>query len=540
MENPKEIIYSILKDSASKLGQNTAEFKVERPKDKSNGDFASNIALFMFKGLKKDYKTPLELAEKLAKDTKKHALFEKVEAVKPGFINFYLSKEYLTSQVLRIIEEGSFYGSSASNKGKKASVEFVSANPTGPLHIGNARGGPLGDTIANVLEKTGYKVTREYLHNDVGGQVERLGESIYYELHPDQKSPTYVTPYQGQYVKELALMVEETLNSHEDQTEEELMEDMGEVAVGILFEEIKKDLKDMGITYDSYRKESELRLEIPKVLPKLQKYLKEKEGALWFAPNDEFLKDRETVVRKSDGEYTYFASDIVYHDEKMSKNDLSLDVLGANHYGHVSRVQAVIKALGYDVSKFKAILYQFVRIRRGNDIVNMSKRAGNFITAREVLDEVGKDAFRFFLLSPRAETHMDFDLELAKQKSSDNPVYYIQYAHTRISSIFKKAEIKSYDKSDLSLLKEEEELDLIRSLTTFPYLVEDISKNYEVNALTTYALELAILFHKFYEKVKVISDNSDLTNARLALLKATQITLKNTLDLLGISAPDKM
>nr|MBI5456107.1 arginine--tRNA ligase [Candidatus Levybacteria bacterium] len=550
MENPKEKIYSILQSVASDLGVGDVEFKVEQPKDESHGDFASNIALAIFsdvKNQKSKIKNPMELAEEIVSilNTKYKILdsdFDKVEIAKPGFINFYLSNKYLQNQVQNIILQGETFGSSSIGKNKTASVEFVSANPTGPLHIGNARGGPLGDTIANVLTKVGYQVVREYLHNDVGGQVERLGEAIYFTIHPDQKPKDYEVQYQGDYIKELSQSVKESLEE-KDLSQEEFIEKAGKIAVKLMLDEILKDCELMGIKFDKVSKESELRHKVPDALSKLQKFLKENDGALWFAPNDEFLKDRETVVRKSDGNYTYFASDIAYHNQKFEdKNDLVVDILGANHSGHVPRLQAVVKSLGFNTDNFKVILYQWIRLKRGDEIVKMSKRAGTFVTAKEVLDEVGKDAFRFFLLTPRTQTHMDFDLELAKKKSAENPVFYVQYAHTRISSIFSKIKNEELEmkNSDLSLLKAKEEVALIRKLLVFPYLVEEVANNFEVNGLTTYALELATTFHKFYEANQVITKDEKLTQARLALLKATQITLKNTLDLLGVSAPEKM
>lgn len=536
MTNINKNLYSILENAAAKIGAERVQFKIERPKETSHGDLSTNLALVLAQSLKKN---PFEVAEDLVKKLGDLEEFEKIEAVKPGFINFYLSKKYLQDQVQIIIEEDTTYGSSELGKGKKASVEFVSANPTGPLHIGNARGGPLGDTIANVLEKVGFKVIREYLHNDVGGQVERLGEAIYYELHPDQKSDTYEVQYQGEYIKELAKEVEEELqDKDQDLSEEKLMEEIGKVAVEIMLTEIIKDCEAMGIKFDKIVKESNLRKDVPKVLEEIKESLKEKDGALWFAPNDEFLKDRETVVKKSDGEYTYFASDIAYHDQKLTDNDVVIDILGANHSGHVPKLFAIEKALDSSSNKLKIIIYQYVMLKRGQEVIKMSKRAGNFVTAKEVLDEVGKDAFRFFLLMQNASTHMDFDLDLAKKKASDNPVFYVQYAYTRIASIFEKA--KTSKSADLSLLKEKEEIDLIRKLTIFPDLVEEISKSLNINLLTNYAIDLASFFHKFYEKHQVISKDDKLSSARFSLLKATQITLKNTLDLLGVTALEKM
>jgi arginyl-tRNA synthetase len=537
MEDPKAKIYSILEKVVGEMGVHDSNFSVERPKDDSHGDFSSNIAMVLAKNLKKN---PLELAKEIVEKLGSQSEFEKIEAVAPGFINFYLSKKYLQSQVQDIIERGDDYGSLALGKGKKASVEFVSANPTGPLHIGNARGGPLGDALANVLVKVGYQVKREYLHNDVGGQVDRLGETIYFIIHPDQKPAEYEMQYLGEYVKELAQQVKEELeDGQEDLSQSEFIEKAGKVAVKLMLAEILDDCALMGIKFDKVRKESELRKEVSEVLLKIKKVLKEKDGAEWFAPADEFLKDRETVVKKSDGQFTYFASDIVYHNEKMAANDLVIDVLGANHSGHVPRLKAVVKALGFNPDNLQVALYQWVRLKRGEEVVKMSKRAGSFVTAKEVLDEVGKDAFRFFLLTPRSQTHMDFDLELAKKKASDNPVFYVQYAYSRICSVFKKAPAQSSN-PDLSLLKTSEEIELIRHLLKLPYLIEEAVNSLEVNPLTTYALEIANLFHKFYETQKVISDDQNLTQARLSLLKATQITLRNTLSLLGVSAPEHM
>ncbi len=536
MENVSEKIYSILQEIVTDLGILDIEFKVERPKDLDHGDFASNIALALSKKLDKN---PFDLALEISEKIKSLPEFEKVEAVKPGFINFYLSKQYLASNLKQIIQQGSSFGTLNIGKGKKVSVEFVSANPTGPLHIGNARGGPLGDTIANVLNKVGYAVTREYLHNDVGGQVGRLGEAIYFTIHPDQKSAEYEVQYQGEYIKELADEVKESLGEV-DLSQEEFIEKAGKIAVELMLTEILKDCEGMGIKFDKVRKESDLRKEVPQVLSKISKFIKEKEGAMWFAPGDEFLKDRETVVQKSDGNYTYFASDIVYHNEKMSQNDMIIDILGANHSGHEPRIKAVVKALGFDPNNLKVVLYQWIRLKRGAEIVKMSKRAGTFVTAKEVLDEVGKDAFRFFLLMQNSSTHMDFDLELAKKKASENPVFYVQYAYTRIASIFKKAVSENFSDANVSGLSEKEEMDLIRKLVEFPDLVKEVSQSLAANNLVNYAMDLASLFHKFYEKHQVISKEGKVDLPKLALLKATQITLKNTLDLLGVSTPETM
>ncbi|OGH02192.1 MAG: arginine--tRNA ligase [Candidatus Levybacteria bacterium RIFCSPHIGHO2_01_FULL_37_17] len=533
-------LYSILSGLASEMGVKEPNFKVEVPKNKTHGDLSSNIALALAKTLDRN---PMELAKEISEKLKiDSSLISKIEIAAPGFINFWFSQEYLSSRVQNIIKEDDLYGSIDLGKGKKASVEYVSANPTGPLHIGNARGGPLGDIIANIMQKAGYRVSREYLHNDIGGQVEKLGETIYYLLNPSDKPKDYELQYRGEYVYDLAKEVNTKLHNSK-LSKEEFMKEAGKIAVEIMLEQILEDCKLMGINFDKITKESELRKDVSKTLDRLKNSLKENEGALWFAPSDQYLKDRETVVRKSNGEYTYFASDIVYHNQKLSENDIAIDVLGVNHSGHVPKLFAVAKALGHNPDSLKVVLYQFVRLKQGSESLKMSKREGTFVTAKEVLQEVGKDAFRFFLVSQNNQSHIDFDIELAKKRAAENPVFYVQYAYTRIASIFAKLKTENLKlkTDDLgSKLKEKEELELMRLLLQLPTLVETVAQNFAVNLITNYSVELATSFHRFYEKQQVLSVESELKNARLALLKATQITLRNTLDLLGISAPEKM
>ncbi len=537
MEVKKEV-EQLIKKALKTLSIEDQNFLVEWPKDIENGDISTNIALVLAGRLKKH---PGKIAKNIIAKIEKKDIFTKIEVADRGFINFFLSNKYFQNQIAGIISDEKNFGSLSIGKGKKVSVEYVSANPTGPLHMGNARGGPIGDVLANVFKKAGYSVEREYLHNDVGGQVKELGKSIYFNLKPKEKENEQIY-YQGEYIQELAVKVAQKINI-DKLSKDDFIKQAGEIAVEVMLCDILNDTKAMGINFDTIKKESNLKKEALKVIDELKdkNVIKEKDKALWFAPSDEFLKDRETVVRKSDGEYTYFASDIVYHKEKFEKgNDLVIDVWGSNHYGHVSRMKASIKALGFNPDNFKAILYQFVRIKRGDSVLKMSKRAGNFITAKEILDEVGKDAFRFFMLMHKSETHIDFDLELARKKQNDNPIFYVQYAHSRICSIFKKAPKLELSSIDYSLLTSNEEINLIRHLLKFPEIIEEITKTFAVNVLTAYAIDIASLFHHFYEKHTVISENKELTKARLALLKATKITLVNTLDLLGVSAPLEM
>ncbi|MDZ4209890.1 MAG: arginine--tRNA ligase, partial [Candidatus Curtissbacteria bacterium] len=548
--------------------------EVSRTTDAKFGDFSTNIALRVSHASKQ---SPQETAKILTDSLKDLPYVEKLEVAGPGFINFFIKSEYWQDQVSDVLILGEGFGSNDIGKDKKARVEFVSANPTGPLHFGNARGGPIGDVLASVLEFSGYKVLREYYHNDVGEQVRKLGESI---VNVAAGLKLEDQEYKGEYVKDLANVIlgsEATPESKKADSGQARMtsDEVGKEAVDILLEEILKDCRDMGIEFDKIFPESEFVNTggTKEVLDHLREkgVLKEKEGALWFAPSDKFLNDRETVVIKSDGTFTYFANDITYHNIKFQDGpNLVIDVFGANHHGHVPRLQAVVKALGYDVSRFHVILYQWVRFRKGKDILKMSKRSGTFVTAREVLDEVGRDALRFFILMHDPNSHIDFDMELAKKKSKENPVYYIQYAHARICSILAKTgPVSSFHPASarssqipkvgqknsvelravgspptaatrFDLLTSEYEINLIKQLSRLPELVCDICESFAVHRLTTYATELADSFHKFYENCRVVDENEDLMQARIALIQATKITLVNTLKLLGISAPEKM
>lgn len=528
--NLRDNLKSDLASAVLKLGVNKAEVLVGRESDGKHGDYSSNIALQLAKQAKL---SPKELAGKLASELEGLPYLEKVEVAEPGFLNFIVKDEVWQKQIGEIVAEENKFGSNDSGKGKKARIEFVSANPTGPLHFGNARGGPIGDVLASVLGFCGYQVFREYYHNDIGVQVKKLGESI---LNVAKGAKLEDQEYKGEYIIDLAREVGKVANASE----------VGEKAVKLLLNQIINDCRAIGIDFDKVYSESEF-IESGKtkqVLEGLKQkgFIKEQEKALWFAPIDDFLKDRETVVVKSDGTFTYFASDIAYHKLKFEEGyDLVIDVFGANHHGHVPRLQAAVAKLGFDVSRFHVILYQWVRFMKGKELAKMSKRAGTMLTARDVLDAVGKDALRFFILMRDVNSYIDFDLDLAREKSSKNPVYYVQYAHARISSILQKADGKTETREvKYELLTTSFELDLIKQITRFPEIVEDISTSFAVHQLTTYARELADSFHVFYENCRVLEEDEDLSRARLALCASTQIALKNTLTLLGISAPEKM
>lgn len=529
----KDKIRKDLEKACQKLGFQVNKIVVDYPTDPRFGDYTTNLPLQQQKiDGGRSWQSPQQTAKKIVEALGKLDYLEKIEVVRPGFINFFLSKSFLQRKIAEILEKKEKFGQVLTRKGKKARVEFVSANPTGPLHIGNARGGPIGDVIASVLTASGYKVLREYLHNDIGGQVDKLGQTL---VNLQKGGKLEEQEYKGTYLLELLGKIDKTNNPKTAAAK----------AIKIVLSEILKDCKDLGIKFDKVFQESDFEANITtKVLEKLKRLsvLKKKEGAVWFAPNDEYLKDREAVVMKSNGEKTYFANDIAYHDLKFSQNyNLVIDELGAGHDGHIPKLKSAISLLGHNLAKFKVIVHQNVRVKKGDQIIKMSKRAGNVVTAREVLDEVGSDAFRFFMLMYEPATHMDFDLEQATKKAADNPVYYVQYAHARISGILKKApKGKRFTINDLRLLNHPAELTLIKQLIRLPEIISDISQNFQVHRLPQYAIETATLFHKFYEQCRVISGNREQTLARLALVRATRIILQNTLKLIGVSAPERM
>ena len=539
----KHRILEDLKKAVESLGYESTDIVISITKNSTFGDYSTNIALQLAK-LKSanDKQSSVEIANEILQkfgkgEFGKADYLEKVEIAGGGFINFFAKTEKLANDLKEVLQKGDDFGKSEIGRGKKARIEFISANPTGPLHIGNARSGPLGDVLANILSAVGYEVLREFLDNNVGEQVKALGATIKAKIAGNLSE---ANQYQGEYVQELADNLEEDIEGKSD-------EQIGEMAVDLLHKEILADAHSMGIKFDLVTHESDLRKQAPQIIDELKKtgVVKEKDGALWFAPNDEFLKDRETVIQKSDGGYTYFTADIVYHKQKFESGaDPIIDIFGSNHHGHIPRLQAAASALGFDPKRLKIVLYQYVRVKRGVEIVKMSKRAGNFITAREVLDEVGKDAFRFWLLRFAPQTHMDFDLELLKLESNKNPVFYVQYAHARMNNILVKSsglDVKRFDEADYGELKQHQEISLIKHLLIFPDMITEIASNLQVHQLTEYAINLADYFHKFYEACPVIAAESEqLKLARLALVYASKITLANTLSLLGISAPEKM
>ncbi|MDA1334494.1 MAG: arginine--tRNA ligase [bacterium] len=530
--NPRQAVKELL---SKEIGDDV-HFSVEIPEVKGRGDYSTNIALAR---AKVEGKNPMDMAKEWSKElADKHPeIFSEVVPLEPGFINMHLAPKYIWKQV-----EGFRKRKKAKRKGR-ASVEFISANPTGPLHIGNARSGPIGDTISNVLMEDGYKVKREYLHNDAGAQIDRFGESLWhwYQVAINKPSELPEHGYEGEYVKEIGREAEEKFGK-------ELKGKKGQKVVTEMalakFEKENFDvMRHMGVEFDLVTKESKLvKTKTKKAIEDLREkgLLEEKEGATWFVPKDEHLKDRETVVIKGDGTYLYFANDIAYHREKFKKNDFVIDILGENHEGHVPKLKAVANAFGFDESKFEVLIYGQVTVKDGDKVISMSKRKGNFVTAEEVLEEVGVDAFRYFMLQYAPRSGMKFDLELAKQQSKVNPVYYIQYAHARACSILAKAETETPAKPKWKVLGTTHELELIKKLIRYPEMMEEIAHSFQVQHLAKYAHDLAHAFTRFYESTKVIGADGELEANRIALVTLTRDTIAHLLSLMGISAPEHM
>ena len=553
----KEKLRKILTQSARIFGE-IPPFEIERPKVKEHGELSTNLAMLM---AKKAAWKPQDLAQEIIKNLKDdEGILESVSIAGAGFLNFVFKKSAWQKVLAEVGKEKADFGRSQEGKGRRIHIEFVSANPTGPLHIGNARGGPLGDALAALLQATGYEVTREYYVNDVGGQIDKLGESILYWIkNADRADVPPPDGYQGEYVKELATKAQKQFEKQLKTTEEaEAVRLLGKYGIDQMTLEIKRDCIDMGIQFDSWVHEKTILAsgETDTILKEMKQkgVTLEKEGALWLVPHssEEFLKDRECVLVRTDGRPTYFANDIAYHVGKYKKGyDRIINIWGSNHHGHVPRIQAALQCLGYDPKKMETVLYQYVRVKRGAEAVKMSKRGGNFVTAREVLDEVGKDAVRFFLLMRAPESHLDFDLELAKSRSQENPVYYVQYAHARLASIQRKAaeqKIPALKEGGvrLELLDLPEEIEIIQKVSEFPEEISRAASRREPHRMAFYLQDLARLFQSYYSKAKedrryrVLSSDVDTSQAKMYLCGILKQTFASGFKLLGVSAPEVM
>jgi arginyl-tRNA synthetase len=554
----KNKIINLVEESVKKCAEkgiisesDLSRLEVAVPSNPAHGDYAANAAMILASSAKQN---PRKIAEALVANLNdKENILQKTEIAGPGFINFII-KDNLWKNELKIIEDkNEKFGKLNIGNGKKVQVEFVSANPTGPLHIGHARGAVVGDVIANMLKTAGYNVTKEYYINDAGNQMNNLGKSVLLRLRElaGEKIDFPETCYQGEYIKDIAAQI---LKSEQNKyfakdNEDKKISYLTDIAGSIILDDIKGDLKDFGVIFDEYFSERKLYENdgVIKILEDLKKsgFVYSDGETLWFKTT-EFGDEKDRVVVRKNGEPTYFAADIAYHQNKYSRGfEYIVDVWGADHHGYIPRMYAGIMALGHSKDKLKIILVQLVNLLRAGQPVAMSTRSGEFVTLRQVLDEVGKDAARYNFLMRRSDSHLDFDLEVAKRQSNENPVYYVQYAHARICSIIKMAaerniKLPSYSDINPELLKEPEELTLIKMMSRYPEILEGAVLSLEPHRITFYLNEIAGILHSYYNKNKVISDDNKLTAARLFFVMTVRVILRNGLTLLGVSAPEKM
>ncbi|MFC1976314.1 arginine--tRNA ligase [Chloroflexota bacterium] len=517
----------------------------ERPKDPTHGDYATPVALGLARYARM---APVQIAEKIIKRMAEVDYIGEATVAHPGFINIRLSESWLARQVETILDEGDHFGQVDLGRGKNIQVEYISSNPTGPLTVGSGRNAVLGDTLASVLETAGYTVQREFYVNDVGTQVNNMGQAMYARyrqaLGQDEPNPE---EYQGEYLVEMGQETAQEFGDkylHVDRAE--ALAFMRQHALDCIVAGLKEDAALIGVHFDQWFSEKSLYddgtygLAFNKLSAK--NMIMERDGAVWLKSEDE--DDKENVIVRSDGRPTYFASDIAYVWDKLAKRgfERAIYVWGADHHGHVERLKNAAKSLGLDPDRVTIILYQLVTITRDGVPVRQSKRAGDFITVREVVDEIGPDAFRFMLLTRSADSQMELDLALATRQSNENPVYYVQYGHARIASIFRKAQREGalMEGGDVALLTHSSELELVRQMLRLREIVAQAAETLSPHQLTYYAQELASAFHAFYRDCKVVSDDAALTATRLRLVQAAQITLANTLRLMGMTAPERM
>ena len=543
-----DVLQRALARVAASLGAEGAEFVLERPRDSGHGDLATNLAMVLARAQKS---APRAMAERvLAALDLPGGVVERTEIAGPGFINFWLATDELASSLRAIIEAGANYGRPDFGRGVRVNVEFVSANPTGPLHVGHGRGAALGDGIAALLAWSGHDVTREFYVNDAGIQIDRVGQSLWARVQEAVGRPFAIPEggYHGEYLKENAAQVlEQEGRAFADLQEEEGVRRSRALAVVMQRAEQDRDLATFGVRFDVMSSEQSIydRGAIPATLALLASrgLTFEKDGALWLRTTD-FGDDQDRVLRKSDGSYTYFLPDIAYHVDKHDRGfDHVIDVWGADHHGYIPRMRAVLRALGYPDGFFDVALVQLVKVMRGGDEVKMSKRSGEFVTLHDLVEEVGPDAARYFFLMRRGDSQLNFDLDLATSQTDENPVFYVQMAHARMSGIFRVAGVSPESAGPevrLEALPAPEDRELLKKLTAFPEVVARAAREREPHRITGYLEELARLTHGWYHKCRVLGEPADVEKARLALARATRIVLANGLTLLGLTAPDRM
>ncbi len=527
------------------------QFIIEMPSNKANGDYSSNAAMAGAKSFKK---APRMIAQSIADHIDlSGTLFERLEIAGPGFLNFFLSQKYYSEILKDVFARGEDYGKSDYGKGKRVLVEFVSANPTGPMHIGNARGGAIGDCLASVLDWAGYEVSREFYVNDAGNQIEKFATSleVRYLQHFKDNIEMPEDAYHGSDITEHAEnFISEYGDKYVGSSSEERRKALVDYALPKNIAGLERDLGRYRITYDKWFRESTLHNDgsVEKIIEALKEkgVTYEQDDALWFKAS-KFGNDKDIVLIRANGLPTYIVPDIAYHYNKLVTRgyDKAIDVLGADHHGYVPRMKAALTALGLDADRLDAVIMQMVRLVRDGETIKLSKRSGKAITLNTLIDEVPLDAARFFFNLREPNSHFDFDLELAAKQSSENPVYYVQYAHARICSILKKAqeqniELRTPSDEELLLLNSDEERDLIRHLSSLTGEIVSSAKAYDPAKITHYVVELATLFHKFYNAQRVMCDNEGLTQARLYLCRAVKDTIKNILTMLKITTPEVM
>ena len=569
----KNIIKDLIKDSLNKNFKGNDiplnNIEVNLCKDQKFGDYSSNIAMKIASSFNEK---PTAIAEKLVESLQENRKIKKVEVVKPGFINFFVSEDSKFSIVDKILKEKSDYGKNSVGNNLRVLIEFVSANPTGPLHVGHGRGAVFGDCLSNMLKESGYSVTKEYYVNDAGKQIDILVVSVlqrYHELIDNNFKFSYEDLYKGDYIWDIAAELHRNegakfqINSLIDYKNtnidlyitkiKEVLSDkkfsyIKKLCINYVLENIKINLVEANIDFDSWFFESSLVED--KSLDRVLEFLKKnnhtysKDKALWFKSTD-YNDEKDRVLIKENQDHTYLATDIAYHEKKIErKYDLSINIWGADHHGYVSRIQGAFQIFSKKRSNLKILLVQFANLYRGKEKVTMSTRSGEFVTLNQLLKEVGKDAMRFFYLTRKSDQHMDFDIELAKSNNNNNPVYYVQYAHARICSIFRQLKKEknsfSYDKENLINLREEEELNIINKLSSYPDVILSATKKYEPHLITNYVRELAQEVHAYYNKHQILVENNDLRNARLSLMEAAKYVFQNSAKIIGIEMPEKM
>ena len=526
------------------------EVAIERPQNPEHGDFASSLPLKLARPMRMN---PLQIAERIAERIPHDGLLQSASAARPGFINFALSQAWLQRQVDAIRQAGDAFGSIDAGGGQRVQIEFVSANPVGPLHIAHARGGVIGSALANALQAAGYDVTREYYFNDAGAQIGHFSRTLL-ARYKQQCGVSAEVPSDGYHAE---YMIDIAAEIHAEQgdallalPEPDALQSLGAIGIAKFMARIRQDLQALRIEYDEWFNEVTLfadgQFERAMALLRERGYITEREGAVWFA-STALGDEKDKVMVRGNGIPTYFASDVAYHYNKFFERrfDKVVNIWGADHQGHALFMKALVAALGMPSDKLKLIINQLVTLKRGGETVRISKRSGDIITLREVVDEVGADACRYFFLSRAADSQMDFDLELAKRQSQENPVYYIQYAHARIAGILRLAAERGIDHSDgdLSLLTHPAELALIRKMLTLPEMIDMMARNFEAHHLPHYAYETATAFHLFYQNCRVVSgveDEAELSKARLKLAEAAKITLARCLTLMIMDAPESM